>query len=77
MADSETIERLLQAIAQQQTTIAQLTRAVAEQTQVTAGLVAAVAELLGEELGTPVDDAGAAPVAADDGRERDWDGNVI
>jgi hypothetical protein len=77
MADSETIERLLQAIAQQQTTIAQLTRAVNEQAQITAGLVGAVAELLGEELGTPADDAGSAHGATGDGIERDWDGNPI
>lgn len=77
MADSETLERLLQAIAQQQATIAQLTRAVGEQAQVTAGLVAAVAELLGEELGTPVPDG--APPAGADGQpvETDWDGNPV
>ncbi|CAN7391348.1 hypothetical protein LJR143_002194 [Pseudoxanthomonas sp. LjRoot143] len=77
MADSETIERLLQAIGQQQVTAEKLTRAIAEQAQITAGLVAAVAELLGEELGTPVDDAGAAPAAPADGVERDWDGNPV
>lgn len=77
MADSDTIERLLQAITQQQATTEKLTRAIAEQTQITAGLVAAVAELLGEELGTPVGDAGAAPAVGDEGREHDWDGNPI
>ena len=77
MADSEIIDRLLQGMAQQQTVIEKLTRAVSEQAQITAGLVAAVAELLGEELGSPVDDAGAAPADANDGLERDWDGNVI
>lgn len=77
MADSETIERLLQAITQQQIAIEKLTRAVSEQAQITAGLVGAVAELLGEELGTPVDETGAWSSAAGDGIERDWDGNPI
>jgi hypothetical protein len=77
MADSETIERLLQAIARQQATAEKLTRSVDELIQITAGLVAAVAELLGEELGTSVDDAGAAPAAPADGVERDWDGNPV
>lgn len=77
MADSATIERLLQGLAQQQAMVEKLTRAIAEQTQVTAGLVAAVAELLGEELGTPVPDG--APAAGADGQpvETDWDGNPI
>ncbi len=75
MADSETLERLIKAIEKQQATVQRLVLTVAEQAQVTAGLVAAVAELLGEELGTPVDDVGAAPPG--DAAERDWDGNEI
>lgn len=77
MADSETIERLLQGIAQQQAAVEKLTRAIAEQTQITAGLVAAVAELLGEELGSPVPDG--APPAGADGQpvETDWDDNPV
>lgn len=75
MADSETLERLIKAIDQQQATVQRLVLTVAEQAQVTAGLVAAVAELLGEELGTPVDDAGTEP--SGDPVERDWDGNQI
>ena len=77
MADSDTIERLLQAIAQQQATTEKLTRAITEQTQITAGLVAAVAELLGEELGAPVPE-GAQPVGANgEPVETDWDGNPV
>lgn len=75
MADSETLERLIKAIEQQQVTVQRLVLTVAEQAQVTAGLVAAVAELLGEELGTPIEEG---PTDADaPSRETDWDGNPI
>lgn len=75
MADSETLERLIKAIEQQQATVQRLVLTVAEQAQVTAGLVAAVAELLGEELGTPVEDVPTGAGAPSG--ETDWDGNPV